>query len=82
MAIYRPCDRRTPEHCELVIEVADSTLHYDRTVKVPAYLSQGLEAWIVNLPETKIEIYKPGKDRQDVRSVEALGITIEIDRLL
>ncbi len=60
VAIYRQCERRTPKHCELVIEVADSTLHYDRTVKVPAYLSQGLEAWIVNLPEAKIESYQPG----------------------
>ena len=81
VAIYRPCDRQTPEHCELVIEVADSTLHHDRTVKVPAYLSQGLEAWIVNLPESKIEIYRPGEDRQNVQSVEALGITIDVNAL-
>ena len=41
VAIYRPCDRLTPQHCELVIEVADSTLHHDRTVKVPCVLVTG-----------------------------------------
>ena len=81
VAIYRPCDRQTPEYCELVIEVADSTLHHDRTVKVPAYLAQGLEAWIFNLPEAMIEIYRPGKERENVRSAEALGITVSIDEL-
>ncbi len=79
VAIYRPCDRQTPEHCLLVIEVADSTLHYDRTVKVSAYLSQGLTAWIVNLPENKIEVYRPGERRQDVSKTEILGIEIDVN---
>ena len=61
VAIYRPCDRRPPEHCELVIEVADITLHYDRTVKVPAYLSQGLEAWIVNCRKQRSKSTNPEK---------------------
>lgn len=82
IAIYRPCDRRTPEHCELVIEVADSTLHHDRTVKVPAYTSQGLECWIVNLPEAKMELYRPGHEPAVVRSAEKLGITINVDELV
>ncbi|MCR9294903.1 MAG: Uma2 family endonuclease [bacterium] len=81
VAIYLPCDRQTPEDCILVIEVADSTLHHDRTVKVPAYLSQGLTAWIVNLPENKIEIYRPGEQRQDVSKVEILGIEIDVNDL-
>lgn len=81
VAIYLPCDRQTPEDCILVIEVADSTLHHDRTVKVPAYLSQGLTAWIVNLPENKIEVYRPGEQRQDVSKVEILGIEIDVNDL-
>jgi len=82
VAIYRRCDRHTPDFCELVIEVADTTLVHDRTVKVPAYHSQGLEAWIVNLPEAKIEIYRPGQPRQDTQQVEAFGITVRIEDLL
>lgn len=82
VAIYRPCDRQTPEDCELVIEVADSTLVHDRTIKVPAYLSQGLEAWIINLPEAKIEVYRPGKPCEDVKSIEAFGISVRIEDLV
>ena len=81
VAIYRPCQRQTPEHCVLVIEVADSTLHHDRTVKVPAYLSQGLTAWIVNLPENKIEIDPPGEPRREVSKAEILGVEIDVEDL-
>jgi Uma2 family endonuclease len=81
VAIYRPCERRTPEDCVLVIEVADSTLQHDRTVKVPAYLSQGLTAWVVNLPENKIEIYVPGEQRHDAEQAEILGIEIDVNDL-
>jgi Uma2 family endonuclease len=47
-----------PADVLLVIEVADTTLGYDRQVKVPLYAKAGIEeAWIVNLPEEQIEIY-------------------------
>jgi Uma2 family endonuclease len=43
----------------LVIEVADSTLRYDRDVKVPLYARHGIqEAWIVDLRAKRIEIYR------------------------
>src|ERR1043165_4040767 len=42
----------------LVIEVADTTVDYDRLVKVPLYAKAGIrEVWLVNLPEEKIELY-------------------------
>ncbi|HEX8458726.1 MAG TPA: Uma2 family endonuclease [Pyrinomonadaceae bacterium] len=42
----------------LVIEVADTTLAYDRQVKVPLYAKAGIgEAWIVNLSDEQIETY-------------------------
>lgn len=46
----------------LIIEVADTTLVYDRTVKLPLYAAAGIpEVWIVNLPERQIEVYRePG----------------------
>jgi Uma2 family endonuclease len=41
----------------LVIEVADSTLRFDRERKVPAYRRGGVpEVWIVNLPEKRLEV--------------------------
>ncbi|MCI0640738.1 MAG: Uma2 family endonuclease [Gemmataceae bacterium] len=43
----------------LIIEVADSTLEFDREEKIPAYGAAGIsEAWLVNLPEQKIEVYR------------------------
>jgi Uma2 family endonuclease len=47
-----------PEDVLLVIEVSDTTLEYDRRVKVPLYARAGIaEAWVVNLAEERIEVY-------------------------
>ena len=41
----------TPEDVLLVIEVSDSTIAYDRNVKIPKYAQAGVpEVWQVNLP--------------------------------
>ena len=41
----------TPEDVLLVIEVSDSTVAYDRNVKIPKYAQEGVpEVWQVNLP--------------------------------
>lgn len=43
----------------LLIEVADKTVEYDRTSKVPAYGRAGIpEVWVVNLPEQVVEVYR------------------------
>ena len=43
----------------LAIEVADSSLNYDREVKLPMYALGGIqELWIVNLIESKVEVYR------------------------
>ncbi|HEX9918746.1 MAG TPA: Uma2 family endonuclease [Pyrinomonadaceae bacterium] len=48
----------TPVDVLLIIEVADTTLGYDRQVKVPLYAKAGIEeTWIVNLTEEQIETY-------------------------
>jgi Uma2 family endonuclease len=48
----------TPADVLLVIEVADTTLAYDRQVKVPLYAKAGVaEVWIVNLIEEQIEVH-------------------------
>lgn len=50
--------RPTPEDVLLVIEVSDTTLDYDRKVKVPLYARAGVpETWLVNLGEERIEVY-------------------------
>jgi len=47
-----------PADVLLVIEVADSTLDYDRFMKLPAYARAGIpEAWLANLPADRIEMY-------------------------
>ena len=45
-----------PEDVLLVIEVSDTTLGYDRNVKLPLYARAGIgEAWIVDLPNNVVE---------------------------
>src|SRR5690606_16285512 len=42
----------------LVIEVSDTTLRYDREVKVPLYARHGVpETWIVDLPHQRLLVY-------------------------
>jgi len=47
----------TPADVLLIIEVADTTLAYDRQVKVPLYAKAGVaEVWIINLTDEQIEV--------------------------
>ena len=67
---YRHAHPR-PEDVLVVIEVSDSTLELDRMVKIPLYAAAGIpEAWLVNLPEERIEVYSDpvGGEYQTVRS--------------
>jgi Uma2 family endonuclease len=51
---------RNPEEedIRLIVEVSDSTLDYDRTVKAKLYALAGLrEYWIVNLKDEQVEVY-------------------------
>jgi Uma2 family endonuclease len=54
-----------PPDTILIIEVADSTLGYDRGIKVPLYGRTGIpELWIVNLDERVVELFAdPGEGR-------------------
>jgi Uma2 family endonuclease len=57
----------------LVIEVADSSLDYDREVKGPLYAENGIaEYWIVNLVDRCVEFYRdprPDGTYADVRTL-------------
>lgn len=48
----------TPADVLLLIEVSDTTLEYDRQVKLPLYARAGVpEVWIVNLQDERVETY-------------------------
>jgi len=53
----------TPQDILLVVEVADSTISYDREVKMSLYSAAGItEAWLFDLNKQSIEAYtKPGE---------------------
>lgn len=47
-----------PQDVALVVEVADASLHRDRTLKQRLYAAAGIpEYWIINLPERQCEVY-------------------------
>ena len=47
----------------LIIEVSDTTLRKDRSVKVPLYAAAGIpEVWIVALEEERVEVYRAPED--------------------
>jgi Uma2 family endonuclease len=55
-----PYKKRRPiaEDVIVAVEVSDSSLRSDRSVKLPIYAEAGiLEAWIVNLEDDVIEVY-------------------------
>jgi len=48
----------TADDVLLVIEVADTSIDYDRNIKLPIYAKSGIpEYWIVNLDRQEIEAY-------------------------
>lgn len=60
-----------PEEVLLVIEVADTTLRYDRGAKLRLYAKAGIpEFWIVNVRDACVEMYSnPSVDSYDDKSV-------------
>lgn len=51
-------DHPRPADVYLLVEVSDSTLLKDRTIKLSLYAAHGIpELWIVNLVHTQIEVY-------------------------
>jgi Uma2 family endonuclease len=56
---YYASNLPTAEDVYLVIEVSDSTLAFDRTIKLPMYAEAGIpEVWLVNLIDNVIEVYR------------------------
>ncbi|MDQ5826273.1 MAG: Uma2 family endonuclease [Chloroflexota bacterium] len=70
--------RPEPQDVLLLVEVADTSLEKDRTVKVPMYAEAGIGLlWIVNLNEDVVEVYAaPGNGRYTEMSRVVRGETI------
>jgi Uma2 family endonuclease len=97
VTVIRPRDYREslpmPEDVLLLIEVSDTTLAYDRGVKLPLYARAGIrEVWIVDLAGEAIERYTDpleesyrGADRlrrgQRLESIPLPGPTPSVDEI-
>ena len=68
----------TPADVLLLVEVADSTLEYDRQVKAHIYGRAGVpETWVKNLPEDCIERFtEPGPEGYGQHTIHRRGETL------
>ena len=98
LTVIRPRDYRLslpgPEDVLLLIEVSDTTLAYDRGVKLPLYARAGIrEVWIVDLPGETIERYTDPLEEsyrradrlrrgQTLESTSLPGATPRVDEIL
>ena len=98
LTVIRPRDYRLslpgPEDVLLLIEVSDTTLAYDRGVKLPLYARAGIrEVWIVDLPGETIERYTDPLEEsyrradrlrrgQTLESISLPGPTPSVDEIL
>jgi len=83
-----------PADVLLLVEVADTTVEYDRDVKLPLYAQAGIpEFWLVNIPEDWIEVHQePGPDGyrtvriairgETLTPVALKGVTLRMDDIL
>ena len=83
-----------PDDVLLIVEVALTTLEFDREVKAPLYARAGVpELWIVNLEDRALEVYRePSEGRyrtvqrmgpQDSVSPESLpSVTVRLEKVL
>ena len=83
-----------PENVLLVVEVSDTTLPYDRNVKLPLYARAGVpEAWVVDLKGRRVEVHHgpgPGGYRdlwtfgpgERISSAVVGGLSLPVDAVL
>jgi len=78
LALLRPRDdfyasrHAAPDDILLVIEIADTSLEYDRDVKAPVYAAAGIpEYWLADLTDNVVSCYS-SPERGVYRSVEQL----------
>ncbi len=68
------------EKARLIIEVGDSTVGFDRRIKLALYAEHGVsEYWIVNIPGKVVEVYRdPAGAEYRTTQVYGPGQTIEV----
>lgn len=78
----------------LVIEVAESSIEYDRAIKVPLYARAGIpEVWLIDLNQDRIRAFGEPRAReyqtrrefqcgQTIRSVVIADLTLQVDDIL
>lgn len=83
-----------PEDVVLVVEVSDTTLAYDKNVKLPLYAGVGIpESWIVDLQGRKVEVHtNPGpggylsvreaSPGEQIRAAIIEGLSLPVDEIL
>ena len=83
-----------PDDVLVVIEVADTTVHYDRQVKMPLYARAGIpEALLFNLPDDRLEYFSEPemgvyqvnrviKRNERFESANVPGLTLEVEMIL
>ena len=60
----------TPEDVFFVVEVADTTLRYDRNVKLPRYAAAGIpEVWIEDLKNDCLLVYRDRTEKNFATSL-------------
>jgi Uma2 family endonuclease len=98
LTVIRPRDYSLslpgPEDVLLLIEVSDTTLAYDRGVKLPLYAKAGIrEVWIVDLTRETVgrhtdpsgEVYRRAerlRRGQTLESISLPGLTPSVDEVL
>ena len=80
--LYVDC-HPTCEDIFLLIEVSDSTLKYDREIKIPLYAKAGIpEVWIANIEAQIFEVYRlPSQDGYQKIQSYSKGEVIQIELL-
>lgn len=80
-----------PTEVLLLIEVSDSTLFYDRELKLPKYArNQILESWIIDINGEKIWIYRQPSPEGYLQiqafdrraTIKVLGLELSVDEVL
>jgi Uma2 family endonuclease len=63
-----------PEDVLLAVEIADTTVRYDRKIKMRLYARHGIpEYWLINVPKRQIEVHlNPDPERGCYRDVRVM----------
>ncbi len=78
----------------LLIEVADSSIKYDREIKMPLYAENGIsEVWLIDINQQLVEVYREPKGnsyqnlqqffRGDILTIEPFDdINLAVEQIL